>query len=1050
MTRQTSEENRKPKDPRPLWVRFLAGGVSMGMPADSPTIGAIEGQGRPAGGPPSEMEAGVGGRPMGGPPSGIEGDPGERPVGGPPPGRRGGPPQGGPTGAKLRGNPFVMLQIMIIMALVCGIYYVFGLMNLPTEINIILFPVLFSLPLMFVSSVYGFPFGIICYIIVELITLVFATNRLYMLSYQLLALFSTNAFMSKRFYRRFKNTFDMILASAFISGTLLNLIMWLSEGEFEHFFPGTWMLHYYVLAFLERFTAFTVLFLFYRFLPPKILHLFPVSGFRREDRVKQQGISEFYGAGRSALGKKVGSYMVIEATLFGLITVPYMLSLFPGNFVTPIEIIRFAVRVNLYYFSLLVPMVVVVNFLVQTRITNPIVMITKGMKEFAENTGEDRTRAETFIRSMRVHTGDELENLYKSMTDMVTEVNGYIDRMEEEKKLEEDLRVAQAANEAKTHFISHMSHEIRTPINAVIGMDEMIMRETQEKNILHYARDIRNAGRSLLSIVNDILDFSRIESGKLEIIEGEYEMSSVLNDLVSMIQPRVREKGLDFKTRVDETLPHVLIGDEVRLRQCILNILTNAVKYTQQGKIRLIVTYEEAGDEKIALTVSVEDSGAGIKKEELEKLLMPFERIDEVHNRTIEGTGLGLAITSNLLGLMGSKIEVESEYGRGSNFHFTLMQGVANREPIGDFNEMHERLAAQETQRHVLQAPGIRVLAVDDTHTNLTVIKGLLKETGIIVDTAASGKEMLDKVTEVYYDLIFLDQRMPVMDGIEALHLMQMMTDVRNPDAPVVALTANVISGAREMFLREGFDDYLPKPIDAKELENVLLKYLPEGRVQIIEKEVQPLMEETGGELDEMRDLLKNLAQTDELDIDMGLKNCGDADTFIETVRDFHHMVRSSADALEQALAREDYEDYGIRVHSLKSTARVVGALELSKQAMQEEAWCDAGEYEKLKSDAPSLLARYRAYYEALSFMKDPEEEEDPESGEEITEEKLREAYSVIRELTDAFDYDTASDVYRMLKDFRIPKEEQMLYNEIGESLRRLDRDRILELIAKG
>jgi len=342
------------------------------------------------------------------------------------------------------------------------------------------------------------------------------------------------------------------------------------------------------------------------------------------------------------------------------------------------------------------------------------------------------------------------------------------------------------------------------------------------------------------------------------------------------------------------------------------------------------------------------------------------------------------------------------------------------------------------------------VLAVDDTHTNLTVIKGLLKETGIIVDTAASGKEMLEKVTEVYYDLIFLDQRMPVMDGIEALHLMQVMADVRNPDAPVIALTANVISGAREMFLREGFDDYLPKPIDSKELENALLKYLPKGRVQIIEKDVQPLADDAGSELDEMRDLLKNLAQTDELDIDAGLKNCGDADTFIETVRDFHHMVLPSADALEQALSREDYEDYGIRIHSLKSTARVVGALELSKQAMQEEAWCDAGEYEKLKNDAPSLLARYRAYYETLAFMKDPEDEDDPESGEEeITLEKLHEAFGVIRELAEAFDYDTAADVYRMLKDFRIPKEEQMLYNEVGEYLRRLDRDKILELLAE-
>ncbi|MCR4989457.1 MAG: response regulator [Lachnospiraceae bacterium] len=393
---------------------------------------------------------------------------------------------------------------------------------------------------------------------------------------------------------------------------------------------------------------------------------------------------------------------------------------------------------------------------------------------------------------------------------------------------------AVAANEAKSAFLSNMSHEIRTPINAVLGMNEMILRETDDPNIITYSQNIKSAGNSLLILINDILDFSKIESGKMEIIPTDYQISSLLNDLINMIKARMDAKGLELILDIDPTIPSVLYGDEIRIKQIITNILTNAAKYTEKGSVSISVkhTKSEEHPDSISLRVSVKDTGIGIKKENLDKLFVKFERIDEKRNRNIEGTGLGMSITSNLLEMMGSKLNVESEYGVGSVFWFDLIQTVSDWEPIGDYKDQFNKFTDKETNYlPKFKAQNARILVVDDTPINLTVFKGLLKKTGIDIDTADNGMACIELALKNKYDIIFLDHMMPHMDGVETLKKFKENTDNINNDTPIICLTANAISGAREFYLDSGFTDYLSKPVNFERLEDMILKYLSEDKL---------------------------------------------------------------------------------------------------------------------------------------------------------------------------------------------------------------------------
>ena len=392
---------------------------------------------------------------------------------------------------------------------------------------------------------------------------------------------------------------------------------------------------------------------------------------------------------------------------------------------------------------------------------------------------------------------------------------------------------ADAASEAKSNFLADMSHEIRTPINAVLGMNEMILRESDNERITTYARNLESAGKNLLSIINDILDFSKIEAGKMEIVEAPYRLSSVLNDVSNMITFRARSKGLAFHVDVDETIPDNLHGDEVRVRQIITNILTNAVKYTPEGSVSLIVNAERKQDGGIDLLIDVRDTGIGIKEEDLKNLFTKFGRVDLEQTNTIEGTGLGLAITENLLLLMHGEVKVQSEYGKGSTFSLRIPQGVVSEEPIGDFHQRFaESVKSMKTYHESFRARDAHVLVVDDTELNLIVIRGLLKKTEMQLDTATGGEEALHLCKTTPYDLILLDQRMPHMNGTEVLQRIRAQEDGYNKETPVICLTADAVQGARERYLEEGFSDYLSKPVEGHALEKTLMQYLPADKIE--------------------------------------------------------------------------------------------------------------------------------------------------------------------------------------------------------------------------
>ena len=393
-------------------------------------------------------------------------------------------------------------------------------------------------------------------------------------------------------------------------------------------------------------------------------------------------------------------------------------------------------------------------------------------------------------------------------------------------QLKQKAELAVAADKAKGRFLAQMSHEIRTPMNAVLGMNEMILQKASDDSIIEYASDIDEAGRSLLSIINSILDFSKLEDGKMELVPVEYELSAMITNLVKSVSKRAKDKGLELIVNVDEKLPVKLYGDDMRISQVISNLLTNAIKYTKEGKVEFDIKMISSDEENVDILVKVTDTGIGIKKEDLPRLFESFERLDEEKNRAIEGTGLGMAIVTMLLDMMGSKLNVESEYGQGSAFSFILRQKVIDAVPIGAYTKKSSRPYGHKKENKPIAIQGAKVLVVDDNKMNLKVANHMLKLTGIEPDIAMSGFEAIELIKENKYHIVFLDHMMPKMDGIMTLAKLKEMSLV-NEDMAMIALTANAIAGVREQYLTAGFNDYISKPIELKKLEDILLKYIP-------------------------------------------------------------------------------------------------------------------------------------------------------------------------------------------------------------------------------
>ncbi|MBQ9442050.1 MAG: response regulator [Selenomonadaceae bacterium] len=536
-------------------------------------------------------------------------------------------------------------------------------------------------------------------------------------------------------------------------------------------------------------------------------------------------------------------------------------------------------------------------------------------------------------------------------------------KAEESDELREAKEAADAANNAKSAFLANMSHEIRTPINAVIGMNEMILRESKDANIIKYAHNAAAASESLLHLINDILDFSKIESGKFEILEENYHLSDVIKSLANIIRPRADKKNLSFKIEVDENLKNNLFGDASRIRQIALNFLTNAVKYTKVGGIEFIVEQEKISDDEVFLKFTVKDTGLGIREEDVKKLFQDFERLDTRKNKNIEGTGLGLAISHRLIEMMGGEIGVQSVYGEGSTFYAKVPQKVVGEEVVGKITEdpVNKKEKSKTEYKPAFIAPEAKILVVDDNEMNLLVATSLLKGTKIQVDTAISGMECLRKIAETQYDLILLDQMMPSLDGIQTMKIAREMENNLSKDAPIIALTANAISGAREMLIGEGFDDYLSKPIDVHAMEEMLMNYLP------IEKLHAPKEEDSAEEEISAEEKISQ-PELKYIDVDLGLEySAGMADLYKNILETFCDLKEEKQAKLNESFINEDWKNYTVFIHALKSTSLSLGSEKVSAKAKDLET---AGKV--ITSAITSELEKH----EAIEFIKSHHAEE--------------------------------------------------------------------------
>lgn len=548
---------------------------------------------------------------------------------------------------------------------------------------------------------------------------------------------------------------------------------------------------------------------------------------------------------------------------------------------------------------------------------------------------------------------------------LITEQNHrLLDALRKEKRSQQE---AEAANMAKSSFLANMSHEIRTPINAILGMNEMILREEKDPAIRGYAGNIQASGNSLLSIVSDVLDISKIESGKLEIIPVDYEVNSLISDCCNMAAGRAKAKELELLVECADNVPMKLCGDETHIRQIIMNLLTNAVKYTEKGTVKLIVSgrFTDGG---FVLKVDVSDTGIGIAEENLPQLFTQFQRFDLQRNRNIEGTGLGLSIVKRLCDLMSGTITARSVMGSGSTFTVELPQKVVDSTPCGGVN-LNYSAGAEHEYHHSFEAPEAKILAVDDLPVNLLVIANLLKETRIKIDTAGSGRECMDKCSQQKYDLILMDHMMPEMDGVQTFEKLHGDKSSPNFETPVIMLTANALAGMREQYMDVGFADYVSKPVRGAKLEEAIRRNLPESLIKPASPEIPA--EAVSTEPSGFADIC---GAVPELNVNAALQYCcGSAELLNDLLHDFTENDHFSD--LKAAFEEKRWEDYRRHAHSLKSTSLMIGLTGLSERTRASELALKGGCTEFAELNHDSLIEEYSALLGKIKdYLKDKSE----------------------------------------------------------------------------
>ena len=550
----------------------------------------------------------------------------------------------------------------------------------------------------------------------------------------------------------------------------------------------------------------------------------------------------------------------------------------------------------------------------------------------------------------------------------------------------------------------------------------------------------------MLSLINDILDFSKIESGKMEIVPVDYDMSSMINDLYNMVSARAKAKNLAVSVEVDENIPSRFYGDDVRIRQVLTNILTNAVKYTPQGQVWLRIGGRREVDYEI-LHFEVEDTGIGIKEEDLPKLFEAYQRIEEGRNRNIEGTGLGMNITLQLLGLMDSHLEVDSVYGQGSKFWFDLRQRITNEAPIGNFKE---RIQQHNDNYHYAEsfvAPEAQVLVVDDNSMNRKVFLSLLKSTQIQIDEAESGQAAINLASERHYDMIFMDHMMPEMDGVEAMHRIKAMTDGPCADTPIFVLTANAVAGAKEEYLQMGFDGFISKPVVSDRLEEAIRDTLP--KELLLPAEEGTAAESSGTDAAD-NSFLEELPAVDGLDWYFAFMHLPDRDILEQTVKEFATLLPVHAKKLagmyEGLPSHEAYESYRIQVHGMKSSAATVGIVPLAGMAKMLEYAARDEDEDVIRQMHTIFLREWESYEDKLRGVFGIGEEDQADKPEADMD-KVNAMLEMLVAAMEEFDVDQADALVEQLLAYRYEDGISEKMTELVAAVADLDEDLVGQVV---